>query len=69
MEDPRAVMGAIDAWLSGPASWLLMGRRSLAGEARALGSSGSVRRRARRTGARRRVSATGQPAEIDQPGA
>jgi pimeloyl-ACP methyl ester carboxylesterase len=36
LEDPRAVLGAIDAWLSGPASWILLGTQSLAGEARAL---------------------------------
>jgi pimeloyl-ACP methyl ester carboxylesterase len=36
MEDPRAFYGAVDAWLHGPASWLLTGKRSLAGEARAL---------------------------------
>jgi pimeloyl-ACP methyl ester carboxylesterase len=35
LEDPLGVLGAIDAWLSGPASWLLCGRQSLAGEARA----------------------------------
>jgi pimeloyl-ACP methyl ester carboxylesterase len=34
LEDPRAVLGAIDAWLAGPASWVLCGRQSLAGEAR-----------------------------------
>jgi pimeloyl-ACP methyl ester carboxylesterase len=36
LEDPRAVLGAIEAWLSGPASWILLGTQSLAGEARAL---------------------------------
>jgi len=35
LEDPRAVLGAIDAWLCGPASWILLGTQSLAGEARA----------------------------------
>jgi hypothetical protein len=37
LEDPRAVLGAIDAWLFGPASWILLGTRSLAGVARAMG--------------------------------
>jgi pimeloyl-ACP methyl ester carboxylesterase len=37
LEDPRAVLGAIDAWLFGPASWLLLGAQSLAGLARATG--------------------------------
>jgi pimeloyl-ACP methyl ester carboxylesterase len=35
MEDPRSFFVAVDAWMHGPASWLLTGRRSLAGEARA----------------------------------
>ena len=35
LEDPRAVLAAIDAWLSGPASWILLGTKSLAGEAMA----------------------------------
>jgi len=37
LEDPRAVLAAIDAWLFGPASWILLGTRSLAGMARATG--------------------------------
>ena len=36
LEDPTAVAGAIDAWLHGPASWVLTGARSLAGVARAI---------------------------------
>jgi pimeloyl-ACP methyl ester carboxylesterase len=36
LEDPLAVSTAIDAWLSGPASWILLGKQSLAGAARAV---------------------------------
>ena len=36
LEDPRTVASAIDAWLSGPASWILRGTQSLAGAARAV---------------------------------
>ena len=36
LEHPGAVAGAIDAWLHGPASWVLTGERSLAGTARAV---------------------------------
>ena len=36
LEHPRVVANAIDAWLLGPASWILMGTRSLAGQARAI---------------------------------
>jgi len=36
LEDPQAVSTAIDAWLAGPASWILQGKRSLAGQAIAI---------------------------------
>lgn len=36
LEDARSVASAIDAWLSGPASWALIGEQSLAGRARAV---------------------------------
>ena len=36
LENPNEVAGAIDAWLHGPASWVLTGARSLAGSARAV---------------------------------
>ena len=36
LEHPRVVANAIDAWLAGPASWILLGTRSLAGQARAV---------------------------------
>jgi pimeloyl-ACP methyl ester carboxylesterase len=36
LEHPRVVANAIDAWLSGPASWILQGKRSLAGAALAI---------------------------------
>jgi pimeloyl-ACP methyl ester carboxylesterase len=35
LEHPQAVATAIDAWLAGPASWILLGSQSLAGAARA----------------------------------
>lgn len=33
MEDPKAFVGAVDAWLHGPASWVLRGRQGLFGRA------------------------------------
>lgn len=36
LEDPQTVSAAIDAWLAGPASWILQGKRSLAGQALAI---------------------------------
>jgi len=36
LEHPRVVANAIDAWLAGPGSWILLGTRSLAGQARAV---------------------------------